>query len=189
MSGPVGDSVLNSWFENDASTSTGKSTWANVSCEVQDAAIAQSTGGDKSGITSGFAVGDGSGSVVAAPESFGQTSLTTFRAEPASPRDLIDARVQPGSNFSKAMIDNGFANIVQAVNTDGVEMTTRITPEGTWARTYSINGFNRTVAVYEDGRVVERLTHGREELLLSRNDQLTYVNPRLPQGQRSSAIA
>lgn len=185
MSGPLGDSVLNSWFESETS-STGKSPWADVQRELQDAAIAQSTStnpGDKSGITS-IALLSPDASAPAGPDNVG-----IFRAEPASPRDLIDARVQPGSNFSKAMIDNGFANIVQAVNTDGVEMTTRITPEGTWARTYSVNGFNRTVAVYEDGRVVERLTHGREELLLSRNDQVTYVNPRLPQGQRSSAIA
>lgn len=186
MSGPLGDSVLNSWFENDASTSTSgdrANRWADVQRELQDAAIAQSTTvvGDRSGITSiALLSSDGPGQTA---------NHGTFRVEPSSPRDLIDARVQPGSNFSKAMIDNGFANIVQAVNTDGVEMTTRITPEGTWARTYNVNGYNRTVAVYEDGRVVERLTHGREELLLSRNDQLTYVNPRLPQGQRSTAIA
>jgi hypothetical protein len=185
MSGPSGYSVLGSWFENDAA---GKSTWSGVQRELQDLARAQ-TGEltvEQNGVNSGFHLEDAS-LAFGTPETFSQTNLATFRAEPTSPRDLIDQRVQPGSKFSRIMIENGFGSIVEAINTDGVEMTTRITPEGTWARTYSVAGYNRTVAVYEDGRVVERLTHGREELLLARNGQLTYINPRLPRGHRNSA--
>lgn len=187
MSGPSGDSVLGSWFENDAA---GKATWANVQRELQDFARAEATAGtvEPPELNNGFHLQDAS-LAYGTPETFGQSNLATFRAEPISPGDLIDQHIQPGSNFSRTMIENGLANIVEAINRDGVEMTTRITPEGTWARTYSVDGYNRTVAVYEDGRVVERLTHGREELLLARNDQLTYVNPRLTQGQRQSAIA
>lgn len=187
MSGHLGESVLGSWFENDAA---GKSTWADVQRELEDSARLDAgvvSAVEPGAVGNGIALHDGS-LAFGQPESFSQTNLSTFRAEPSSPRDLIDSKVSPNSKFSRLMTDNGFGAIVDAVNTDGVEMTTRITPEGTWARTYNVNGFNRTVAVYEDGRVVERLTQGREELLLARNDQITYVNPRLPQAQ-STAIA
>lgn len=183
MSGPLGDSVLGSWFENDAA---GKSTWADVQRELQDSARLDA--GDISAVEqgtvgNGFALHDGS-LTFGQSENFNHPNLASFSAE--SPRDLIEAKVSPNSKFSRLMTENGFGAIVDAVNTDGVEMTTRITPEGTWARTYNVNGFNRTVAVYEDGRVVERLTKDREELLLARNDQITYVNPRLPQAQRTA---
>ena len=135
MSIPLGDPILGSWFDAKEAEPKTASPWEAIQRELQDMAKAASItdkSSEPAGLVSGYRFHEAS--LHAKPETFGQTNLaTTFRPEPISANDLIDQRISAGSAFSQAMTAHGFAHIVEAINQPGIENTTRITPEGTWA--------------------------------------------------------